>query len=85
MKVWANSDQPEGWSIVAYRAGRWISVTPEIFPMSGTREEAQDRIRLKVGQSIELRTKFNGWWFYPVRFDDGIQVHQNLSRMSKSL
>ena len=83
--IYASPENPQGWSVVAHKSGKWVPLTPEIFPISGTREEALERIRLKAGSSRRFRKGFDGWWLHAVRFDDGVRISNEVSGMRSFL
>lgn len=60
----------EEWIVLAHKQGKWTLMHPKHFPVCGSRNEALDRVRIRLGQDREFRLRWHGHQFLAVRFDD---------------
>lgn len=63
----------ERWAVVAFARGRVRLLSPLPFPICGSRHEAADRVKLKLGMDPDFRAKWAGWKFSQMPLDTVVE------------
>jgi hypothetical protein len=64
----------EAWFVQASRGGSAISLTPEFFPFSRSRDEARDRVMERVRHDLDFRKLFAGYTLHYVCLTDCVEI-----------
>lgn len=64
----------ERWAVVAFSRGRVRLLSPLPFPICGSRHEAADRVKLKLGEDAEFRHRWDGWKFSQMPLDTVVET-----------
>ena len=59
---------------MVFRYGQWVQLHPRYFPISGSRDECLDRVRIKRGADPKFRRRWRGWRAVAVRYDDSVLI-----------
>lgn len=63
----------ETWVVIAKKHGEYRDMLRS-FPICGSRQEAKERILIKLANDSEFKNAWYEWLFLPVRVDDGVLV-----------
>ncbi len=62
----------EMWVPVVHRYGVWVPLFPRYFPVSGSKQECLDRVRIKIGSDPVFKKRWWGWNFAAVPVHDQV-------------
>lgn len=63
----------ERWAVIAFSRGRSRILSPKYFPICGSRHEAADRVKLRLGADPEFRHRWRGWMFSQMPLDTVVE------------
>jgi hypothetical protein len=67
-----NAIAKEQWVVLAHKMGEFRQLT-KYFRVYGSALEADDAIRQRLATDPALRARYDGWTFYQLRIDSGVQ------------